>query len=328
MNFSVIMPCYNAGPWIAQALRSAAAQTLPPHEIIVIDDGSTDDSVEQIKNSGVEVRLLRTNRANGAGARNTGIEAATGDWVAFLDADDEWLPHHLETAASVIGPTDVAYMALQDFFYEDGSEHKTPNEWPVEGPTPGLTDEDLARFWRDTLRYYMTTVCVRLDRLREVGAFDAQQVRRHDIDMFMRVVKGHTWAYNPSTTARYRADNPTSIGRTSWASSEYFAHRAMRKNLDAYPALAPLVRDCARRCLASAITNGSREDRVRAKKAAWGDVSPRARLAFRVGLLCPPLFRFLNSRRRKRLIESQANRGAIGQASRPWIEGAGAQGGQ
>jgi glycosyltransferase involved in cell wall biosynthesis len=98
MRISVIMPCHNAGRWIGEALQSTSIQTRPPDEVIVIDDASTDDSVEQIKNSGVAVQLLRTNCRNAAAARNLGIEAATGDWLAFLDADDVWYPQHLERA--------------------------------------------------------------------------------------------------------------------------------------------------------------------------------------------------------------------------------------
>ncbi|MGH7215474.1 MAG: glycosyltransferase family 2 protein, partial [Tepidisphaeraceae bacterium] len=60
MRVSVIIPCYNAGPWIGEALRSTAVQTYPPHEVIVIDDGSTDDSIERVQTSGVAVKLLRS----------------------------------------------------------------------------------------------------------------------------------------------------------------------------------------------------------------------------------------------------------------------------
>lgn len=90
MEISVVIPCYNAGRWIVDALRSVVAQTYQPHEIIVVDDVSSDDSVEKIQSCGIKVKLLHTQRANGAGARNVGIRQVTGDWIAFLDADDIW----------------------------------------------------------------------------------------------------------------------------------------------------------------------------------------------------------------------------------------------
>src|SRR5690349_8692917 len=121
MNFSVIIPCYNAGPWIVQSLKSVAAQTYPAKEIIVIDDGSSDDSLAKIESSGVPVRLLKTRRSNGAGARNAGIEAATGDWIALLDADDIWYPNHLQRAVEMLeGSSDVALMTAHDWIDVNG----------------------------------------------------------------------------------------------------------------------------------------------------------------------------------------------------------------
>src|SRR5437660_9457805 len=102
LRVSVIMPCHNAGPWIGDALRSVAAQSLPAHEILVIDDRSSDDSVAQIERSGVPVKLLRSDAGNAAATRNVGIEAATGDWLALLDADDVWYPNHLARAAELL----------------------------------------------------------------------------------------------------------------------------------------------------------------------------------------------------------------------------------
>ena len=96
MRISVIVPCHNAGRWIGAALRSTAAQTYAPHEVIVVDDDSTDDSVRQIESSGVSVTLRRGRWRNAAAARNAGIEAAQGSHLAFLDSDDRWYPDKLE----------------------------------------------------------------------------------------------------------------------------------------------------------------------------------------------------------------------------------------
>src|ERR1700690_241246 len=111
-HVSVILPCHNAGPWIGEALRSIAAQSLPVYETLVIDDDSSDDSVAQIERSGVPVKLLRSNAHNAAAARNVGIEAATGDWLALLDADDVWYSNHLARAAELFSSTNqVAFMS-------------------------------------------------------------------------------------------------------------------------------------------------------------------------------------------------------------------------
>ena len=108
---SVIIPCHNAGRWIAQTLRSVAAQTYPAYEVIVIDDASTDDSIVEIGRSGVPVTLLHVAAGNAAAARNAGIEAASGDWIALLDADDVWYPNYLARATKLLSYSDdVALM--------------------------------------------------------------------------------------------------------------------------------------------------------------------------------------------------------------------------
>src|SRR6476469_3757189 len=101
MRVSVIIPCHNAGRWIAQTLHSVAAQTYPAHEVIVIDDGSTDDSIAEIQRSGIPLTLLNVTVHNAAAARNAGIEVAKGDWIALLDADDLWYPNHLARAVEL-----------------------------------------------------------------------------------------------------------------------------------------------------------------------------------------------------------------------------------
>jgi glycosyltransferase involved in cell wall biosynthesis len=98
VRISVIIPCYNTGRYLAEAISSALAQTLPAHEIIVVDDGSTDDTrrvVESFRDSGVRY-FYQENRGLSA-ARNAGVQLATGDFLAFLDADDLFMHDKLET---------------------------------------------------------------------------------------------------------------------------------------------------------------------------------------------------------------------------------------
>src|ERR1700719_1779836 len=130
MRISVIMPCHNAGRWIAGALRSATHQTYPPHEIIVIDDSSTDSSLAEIDRSGAALKLLQVNAHNAAVARNAGIEAATGDWIALLDADDVWYPNHLARAAELLSKSnDVAFMSNHDWIGLQGETLPMPEEF-------------------------------------------------------------------------------------------------------------------------------------------------------------------------------------------------------
>jgi glycosyltransferase involved in cell wall biosynthesis len=88
MNIAVIVPCYNAAPWIRRTLESVLSQQQPPNEIIVVDDGSTDDSPAILRQFGAAIRVIRQANAGLGAARNAGAASATTTWLAFLDADD------------------------------------------------------------------------------------------------------------------------------------------------------------------------------------------------------------------------------------------------
>ena len=93
---SVIIPCHNYGRFVTAAVESALSQTYQPVDVIVIDDGSTDDTPERLQAFGSRIRYIRQENQGVSAARNTGIRQSCGEWVAFLDADDFWHPQKLE----------------------------------------------------------------------------------------------------------------------------------------------------------------------------------------------------------------------------------------
>jgi len=101
-HITVVIPAYNAASHIERAIRSVLAQTYPADEVIVVNDGSTDHTSEIVRQFGDRVRLIEQANAGVSAARNAGIHAASGEWIAFLDADDEWLPNHLEKHSALL----------------------------------------------------------------------------------------------------------------------------------------------------------------------------------------------------------------------------------
>ncbi len=116
---SVVIPTYNRANLVSQAIESALAQTHPPHEVIVVDDGSTDDTVTVGAKYGPVVRYLRQTNSGPSVARNLGVDAATGDWIALLDSDDLWLPTKLEKQLRLLRQFPDAAACYCDFQYVD-----------------------------------------------------------------------------------------------------------------------------------------------------------------------------------------------------------------
>ncbi len=96
------MPAFNRADTIMRAIRSVQAQTFTDWELIVVDDGSTDNTAARIEGCDPRLKLIRQENQGTAGARNTGLRASSGAYIAFLDSDDEWLPHHLELSVSFL----------------------------------------------------------------------------------------------------------------------------------------------------------------------------------------------------------------------------------
>jgi beta-1,6-glucosyltransferase len=150
MDFSVVIPAYNVSGIVERAVRSAAAQTLAPLEILVIDDCSTDNTIEVVKALGrgiPSLRLLST-PANGgpAAARNVGLRAAKGDWIALLDSDDAWKPGRLKRLSEVASTTPADFIADNLVLWDAVADAEfKPSYFELPGPEKQITLLDLFR---------------------------------------------------------------------------------------------------------------------------------------------------------------------------------------
>jgi glycosyltransferase involved in cell wall biosynthesis len=186
-RFSVVIPSYNRAGYLAEAIRSAWNQTYPPHEIVVVDDGSIDDTpstVEGLIRDGVPVRYLRQANQGVGAARNHGIRAATGDWIALLDSDDTWLPRKLETARTLIAAGDgvdfVHSRCVHDIELATGGV-----------PEPVLTVEQRCNPAVLMDGWYIKTpsVAIRRSLLDQIGGLFPTDLRTcEDFELFWRAV--------------------------------------------------------------------------------------------------------------------------------------------
>jgi len=207
VRFSVVIPLYNKRDHIERAIQSVLAQNEAFDELIVVDDGSADGGGELATGFGGKVRVIRQDNGGEAAARNRGISEAQGTHIAFLDADDRWLPDFLATIRRVIArrPGAAIYGTGYDLAEPDGSLQ------------PGL--RRVTRFVsRDSNLDYAAALaswcfaltssssCVPSERFREVGVFDESLALGTDIDMWVRLYLAGGVAFDPSPCAVYHRD--------------------------------------------------------------------------------------------------------------------------
>ena len=223
---SVIMPAYNASLYIEEAIRSVLDQDYPNIELIVIDDGSSDGTAELAESLGEQVRVIRQINGGPAAARNKGIADARGELIAFLDADDLWLPGKLLAQVAYLAEhPDVGVVYGKFVRWEgcsDGSFPSPPLLQNDQGSTTTtLVAEHSGRIYRELLFdniVHIITAMVRKSVFETVGYFDEQLRTGEDYDLWLRVSQqfqadklNRTLAYyrmHPqSTTCVPRAEN-------------------------------------------------------------------------------------------------------------------------
>ncbi len=191
MRVSAVIPCYNYGKYLARAIDSILAQTHPVAEILVVDDGSSDNTREVATSFGDRVRYIFQANAGRAAARNHGIREATGDWIALLDADDWWLPDKIELQAKALEarPDAVVVYTSVRCQYPDGSSTR----WEAGDPD---------RLW-PALRFgncitgSASAALIRRDVLVAEGAFDESLRECEDWDCWVRLARKYPFAAAP-----------------------------------------------------------------------------------------------------------------------------------
>lgn len=182
---TVVIPAYNDAAWIADAVTSVLTQSRRPEEILVVDDGSTDETPALVRDRfGSAVTLITRPNGGPSRARNTGIESAGQPYVGFLDADDVWVPTKLERQLAVLEADRSVGVVATDWV-------RTARELPAEVPEADKLPSTRIRY-ADLLalnRFQTSTVLARTAILREVGGFDPSVDGAEDWDLWVRLAQ-------------------------------------------------------------------------------------------------------------------------------------------
>jgi len=179
MRISAIIPCYNYAHYLGRAIESALAQTHPLAEVLVVDDGSTDNTAEVARAYPPPVRHIFQENRGLSSARNTGVKEARSEWVALLDADDWWLPLKTERQVEALGRRPEAVLSYTGvhFVEPNGTTHERR----------GTPDNKLWPTIRHTNQIVPSTVLIKRDVLLAAGGFDESLRACEDWEMWVRL---------------------------------------------------------------------------------------------------------------------------------------------
>lgn len=206
VRVTVVIPSYNAAAWLRETVATAQAQTHAPAEVIVVDDGSRDDSAA-IANACADVRVIQQANQGVAAARNAGLRVATGDFVLFLDADDRLLPHAIATglAAFAAHPAAGFVYGTSRVIGPDGSVLPRPLR-------PLVTDASYRTFLEGDAMVPPSCALFRRAPVEEVGGFRQQHFPTEDYDLCLRIARRHPIHSHNQLVTEYRrhGDNASS----------------------------------------------------------------------------------------------------------------------
>ncbi|NOY22197.1 MAG: glycosyltransferase family 2 protein [Acidobacteria bacterium] len=218
-SISVIIPVFNGARYIRETVQSVLEQSLKPDEIIIVDDGSTDETPKILANlAKTGIITIRQNNMGPGSARNRGIEASTGSLIAFLDADDLWLPEKLAEQKRILSERpEIAYVlcCLEEFYSAELAKQ--------------LVNRTILR--PDTQTGVLpTTALFRKSVFQEVGLFNPVWRTGEFMDWMMRANEAGITSYKMEQVLVQRRVHDQNLGRSAAVRGDY--HRILKAALD------------------------------------------------------------------------------------------------
>lgn len=202
---SVVIPLYNCRDYIDRCVNSILSQTVPVDEIIIVDDGSADGGAELVEGKGYpRTRLIRQENRGVSAARNKGIRNAKGDFIAFLDADDRWLPNHIATLKKLKESfPGLGFYATSYYFGKDDAGLVSPSRAAGVPQANGLLDYFTASTSASSPVIHISSFMASKELLEKVGGFPEGIPAGEDVITFARMFGETDFAYSPEPTSVY-----------------------------------------------------------------------------------------------------------------------------
>ena len=214
-RISVIIPTYNRAPVLPRALDSVLAQSLVPDEIIVVDDGSTDKTASLITACYPQVTYLSQPNQGVSKARNSGVDRSQGDWLAFLDSDDEWLPDKLEKqVAALQQQPDFRICHSEEIWIRHGRRVNPMNKHAKTGGQ--LFDHCLP-----LCAISPSSVIIRRDLFEQAGGFDEQLPACEDYDLWLRICAGNPVLFVDQPLLKKYGGHTDQLSKKHWGMDRF-----------------------------------------------------------------------------------------------------------
>mgnify|MGYP001826120535 FL=1 len=218
MNISVIIPAYNRASVLGRALDSVFAQTRQATEVIVVDDGSVDDTTELVRSRYPRVQYLRQDHRGVSAARNHGMQAARHEWLAFLDSDDEWLPGKLGRQCQVIlNKPDIRICHTDETWIRRGRRVNPMKKHAKQGGYIFLHCLPRCVISPSSVLIHRTV----LDR---VGMFDETLPACEDYDLWLRICAQYPVTYIPEPLITKYGGHADQLSRHFWGMDRFRIH--------------------------------------------------------------------------------------------------------
>lgn len=214
-SISVVIPTHNRASMLLEALQSVFQQSLQPAEVLVVDDGSTDRTQEILAHLGNTVQYLRLPNSGVSGARNSGWRSAKGDWIAFLDSDDLWLPRKLERQINALAACPSTPLCYTDEIWIRNGKRVNPCKHHAKHS--GL----IFQHCLPRCIISPSSALIRKDVLEELGGFDESLPVCEDYDLWLRLTSKYPVLFLEEKLIIKRGGHPEQLSKKFWGMDRF-----------------------------------------------------------------------------------------------------------